>query len=108
MSERDNERKRTSSYSQSQSRRSSYDRSYNSSGKRTAAPERPRSEDWREMVQRQDREARRERARIEEERESGGTKEKKSLRDLLDIFDEWYDNVGNDWGNKIRARLGWK
>lgn len=108
MSERDNERKKQDSRTGTQGRRS-YDRSYNGGEKRTSAVKDSGAEDWRRMVQRQDERAKRERARVEEERrDESRTVNQKGLKGIIEVFDEWYDNLGSNFGNRIRACLGLK
>ncbi len=105
MAERDNGKKK--SVSHTRSRYEGDSRSRSGEKRTTAASGRNSSKDWREMAERQDKAARRERERIAEEKEntevrSGG------FRGMLDAFDVWYENLGKNWGNNIRVMLGMK
>lgn len=105
MAQKESERRKQVSYSQN---RRSYESEYRSGQKRTAAASSDsRPKDWRKMAEQQDRAAKYERARREEEREYSNSRskyesaeQKLTFRDLLNAFDVWFDNLGRKKGQR--------
>lgn len=97
MAQKESERRKTSSYSQS---RRSYEGGYRSGEKRTSASTGSHAtSDWRRMAEQQDRAAKRERERRAEGAELRSKyeepKERKTgFTGMLQAFDEWYDGLG--------------
>lgn len=98
MAERDNDRRKSVSYTRDR-------REYSSGEKRTASSSAGASKpkDWRNMAERQDEDARRRRAEAEEARERNVAREtrnetsknvKGSFSEIMDSFDRWFDKVG--------------
>ncbi len=112
MAQKESEKRKTTSYTQS---RRSYESSYKSGEKRTSAVSgRQQSSvvNWREMAERQDRDAKRERARREEAQANGKAARSKydepkgsdkSFKGMLDAFDKWYDGLGRKGKKRKKA-----